>query len=57
MRFDPSNTAEILDAMKRIASDEALRLKLAALGPAQAAKFSWEETARITLDAIGKAVT
>ena len=53
--FDPSGSAGILDAMKRIASDDALRVKLAGLGPEQAAKFSWEETARLTLDAIGKA--
>jgi len=57
LQFDPSSTAGILGAMQRIASDEALRLKLAALGPAQAAKFSWKETARLTLDAINQAVT
>jgi glycosyltransferase involved in cell wall biosynthesis len=57
LQFDPSSTAGILDAMKRIASDETLRGKLAALGPAQAAKFSWKETARLTLETISKAVT
>jgi glycosyltransferase involved in cell wall biosynthesis len=52
LQFDPYDTSAILDAMKRIVCDEALRAKLAVLGPAQAAKFSWKETARITLSAI-----
>jgi glycosyltransferase involved in cell wall biosynthesis len=52
LQFDPSDTSAILESMQRIVCDEALRLKLAALGPLQAAKFSWKETARLTLGAI-----
>jgi glycosyltransferase involved in cell wall biosynthesis len=51
LQFDPAETGAILDAMKRMVCDEALRSKLSALGPVQAAKFSWQETARITLRA------
>ena len=52
LQFDPSDTAAIFDAMKRIVGDEAVRSRLAALGPVQAAKFNWKETARLTLNAI-----
>ena len=56
LQFDPCDSAAILEAMRRIVDDEALRLKLAALGPLRAAKFSWTETARLTLGAICKTV-
>jgi glycosyltransferase involved in cell wall biosynthesis len=52
LQFDPSETAAILDAMNRLACDEALRAQLAAAGPIQAARFSWAKTARLTLEAI-----
>ena len=53
--FDPFDESAILDAMQRIVCDEMLRAKLAAQGPARAAKFRWEETARLTLDPICEA--
>ncbi len=56
LQFDPFDEAAILAAIQRIVSDELLREKLALLGPARAAKFSWERTARLTLDAIYAAV-
>jgi glycosyltransferase involved in cell wall biosynthesis len=52
LRFDPLDCGAILDTMGRIVGDEALRARLSAEGPAQAAKFSWERAARITLEAI-----
>jgi len=52
LQFDPSDTSAILDAMQRLTCDEPLRARLSAAGPVQAAKFSWRETARITLQAI-----
>jgi glycosyltransferase involved in cell wall biosynthesis len=55
LQFDPSDTSAILDAMGRLTCDEALRTELAALGPIQAAKFSWLETARVTLQTIREA--
>jgi glycosyltransferase involved in cell wall biosynthesis len=53
--FDPLDEVGMLDAMRRIVCDAELREKLAALGPARAAMFSWQQTARLTLDAIGLA--
>jgi len=52
IQFDPSGAAAILEAMERLVNDEALRSMLSARGPAQAAKFNWRETARLTLWAI-----
>jgi glycosyltransferase involved in cell wall biosynthesis len=52
LQFDPCDEGAILGAMQRVVCDEALRERLAALGPVRAAKFSWEETARLTLEAI-----
>ncbi len=47
---DPLDCRAIQNAMERLAGDEPLRARLSAEGPAQAAKFPWERTARITLD-------
>jgi glycosyltransferase involved in cell wall biosynthesis len=55
LQFDPADTGAIAAAMERLVSDDALRDRLAALGPVQAGKFSWKETARVTLDAIVRA--
>ena len=52
LRFDPRDVGAIADAMERLAGDEPLRARLSAEGPAQAAKFPWERTARITLQAL-----
>ena len=52
LRFDPLDCGAIRDAMERMAGDDPLRIRLAAEGPAQAAKFPWERTARITLDVL-----
>jgi glycosyltransferase involved in cell wall biosynthesis len=45
--FDPADTAAIADAIGRVWSDERLRERLMAEGPARAACFSWDHTARI----------
>ena len=52
LQFDPEDTASIVEAMRRLAFDEGLRLRLAAAGPARAAEFSWETAARTTLQAL-----
>ncbi len=52
VKFDPGNPEEIAAAMERIATDEDLRARLAAAGPEQAAKYSWERAARATLEAL-----
>ena len=45
----PGDVAALAGALERVVSDEALRRDLAARGFAQAARFSWDETARRTL--------
>jgi glycosyltransferase involved in cell wall biosynthesis len=55
LHFGPGNAGAIHDAMLRLVSDEALRSRLAAAGPARAADFAWTATARATLDAIVEA--
>ncbi len=47
---DPLNTGEMANAMHTIASDEALRERLAARALQRAALFDWDECARQTLD-------
>jgi glycosyltransferase involved in cell wall biosynthesis len=52
LQFEPTDDAMLLEAMRRIVSDEQLREQLAAAGPKRAAMFSWTTTARLTLDAL-----
>ncbi len=47
---DPKNIDDIARKMIMLISDEQLRAKLIAKGKKQIAKFSWEKTARQTLD-------
>lgn len=56
LQFDPGEPAAILDAMVRVALDHDLRARLSMEGPARAKEFSWERTARLTLDAITASV-
>jgi glycosyltransferase involved in cell wall biosynthesis len=46
---EPTDVPALVQAMERVLSDESLRATLRARGLAQAAKFSWERTARETL--------
>ncbi len=48
--FDPLSVHEMGDALRACLSDSALRENLVRLGHANAARFSWEKTARQTLD-------
>jgi glycosyltransferase involved in cell wall biosynthesis len=52
LRFDPRDPAALADALRRIASDEVLRQRLAEAGPRRAAEFSWRKTAEATLEAL-----
>jgi glycosyltransferase involved in cell wall biosynthesis len=47
---DPRDVAALAAALRRIWEDDALRADLAARGRAQARRFTWERTARLTLD-------
>lgn len=50
--FDPNDDEAILGAMERLVSDEALRARIAAVGPARARRYSWRSTAEATLAAL-----
>ena len=45
----PPDPESLAQAMKRVLTDASLRADLAQAGPAQAAKFSWRQSARTTL--------
>ena len=55
LQFDPADTAQIVDAMLRLTSDDRLRARLEIAGPRRAAQFSWQATARATLAALRRA--
>jgi glycosyltransferase involved in cell wall biosynthesis len=57
MYVDPLDVADIANAIVRVLTDEDLRQTLIAKGYENAARFSWEKTARATLDALECAVT
>ena len=48
---DPRSTGGLAEALARVLRDGALADRLRAAGLARAAAFSWEETARLTLEA------
>ena len=47
--FDPEDVRAIAGAIERLLTDEALRARLAAAGPDQARRFSWEQTTALTV--------
>src|SRR5262245_7737741 len=53
---DPRSVREITDALGRVAEDEGFRRLLSSSGLKRAAEFSWENTARLTLDAYREVV-
>jgi glycosyltransferase involved in cell wall biosynthesis len=54
--FDPRDTRAMARALERVLGDEPLRQRLVALGRARAREFSWERTARLTLDSYARAL-
>lgn len=50
--FDPADTDEITKALESVISDEGLRTTMIEKGYNQVKKFSWERTARKTLDVL-----
>jgi glycosyltransferase involved in cell wall biosynthesis len=50
MRVNPENVFEIMRALHRVLVDQPLRERLKQRGYEQAAKFSWEASARRMLD-------
>jgi glycosyltransferase involved in cell wall biosynthesis len=53
--FDPHDQAAIASAISRLLSDETLRARLQARGTARARQFTWERTARLTLESYARA--
>jgi glycosyltransferase involved in cell wall biosynthesis len=53
--IDPRDEAAIAEGMQRLLVDEALRERLRAAGPARAARFDWDDTARRTADVLRRA--
>ena len=49
---DPRDTGSIVAALERLLGDPDERARLAAAGPVRAARFSWDETARLTYEAL-----
>jgi glycosyltransferase involved in cell wall biosynthesis len=54
---DPSSQEEIASGILRLAGDSALRRDLARRGEAHARRFTWEETARRTLETLSTLLT
>lgn len=46
----PGDADELTTALREVVEDAARRTQLAAAGPARAAQYTWERTARLTLD-------
>ena len=53
---DPEDDTSIAAALERVVTSSALRDDLRARGRARAARFSWEQTARLTLDVFAEAI-
>lgn len=54
--FDPERVEEISSAVRRLIADDALRNRLRSAGRAQAARFTWAETARLVLASYERAM-
>ena len=50
LMFDPNRTGEMTRAMRDLLIDDELRTRMERLGQQNAARFSWEKTARRTLE-------
>lgn len=56
IQVDPADVYALSEAMLKVAEDSAVREDLIARGAARAAEFTWERTARLTLDSYRKAM-
>jgi glycosyltransferase involved in cell wall biosynthesis/ADP-heptose:LPS heptosyltransferase len=52
--FDPLDVASISEAMARALADPALRRRLLANAKTQSQAFSWDQSARLTIEALGR---
>ena len=53
---DPLDVEALASAIRRVVGDEKLRARMVEMGYAQAARFTWENAARLTLAALEQAV-
>jgi glycosyltransferase involved in cell wall biosynthesis len=53
--FDPLDVAAIADAIRTLLADRSIAERLAAAGRARAREFSWERTARATIEVYRRA--
>ena len=53
--FDPDDPADLADAMEKVLLDRTLHATLAKRSLARAKEFTWERTARLTRDVLGRA--
>jgi glycosyltransferase involved in cell wall biosynthesis len=56
LMFDPHSPAQIASAVGRLLSDSALRDELRERGLARAGEFTWQRTARLTLESYARAL-
>lgn len=54
--FNPRDSAEVANAMRRLLDDASLRADLARRGPQRAREFTWERTARATHESYRRAM-
>jgi glycosyltransferase involved in cell wall biosynthesis len=54
--FDPRDESEIAAAVRRLLDDDALREQLRARGLARVKEFTWQRTARLTLESYRRAL-
>jgi glycosyltransferase involved in cell wall biosynthesis len=54
--FDPHDESEIAAALQRVLGDEALRARLRTSGQERAREFTWERSARLTLETYARAL-
>lgn len=55
--FDPRSEAEIAAAIERLLYEPQLAVRLRSAGQAQAAQFTWQRTARLTLESYERTLT
>lgn len=51
LTVDPTDIDALAGALRRVVTDDDLRSRLARAAPARAARFTWERTAQLTIDA------
>ena len=54
--FDPHRPAQIAAALRRLLADAVLRERLGELGRVRAGRFTWERSARLTLESYARAL-